>query len=123
MEAGHLETEVAMRHYRDSLVQTVAIFHGGVDKEDRAGRDSGRHGIAGQVHADHLLRVRTPAQRREQYIFDFDFREADIFMRRNAVAVGGDLEQRNGDRVALSGEMVREIPRSDEVKVSEIDTE
>src|SRR5580658_1890763 len=119
LETGYLEAEVAMGHYGDALVEAVAVFDGGIDKEDGTGADGGNHGFPVEVHADHVFRMRAPIERRQQHVFDLDLGKADVFAGRDAVAVGGDVEQRDGDGVSLLAKMFGEFARGDETEVLE----
>ena len=63
LQTGDLEPQVAMRHHGDLVIESFALRGGRIHEENGTGCDGGDHGIAMEVHGDHVLGVGTPGQR------------------------------------------------------------
>lgn len=75
------------------------------------------------MHAEHVLRVRTPVERREEDFFDLGLGEANILIRRNAITESSNVHQGNRHDMAAAGEVLGDFFRCDEIEVLKADTD
>ena len=64
---------------------------------------TGIHGVASDMHTDHVFRMWAPGERSEEHVFDFGLGEANVFMGGNTVAKCVDVHEWNGDGIASAG--------------------
>jgi len=91
LETCDFKSEVAMGDNDELLVKVLALAGSCIDEEDGASGNRGVHGVALDMHAEHVLRMRAPGKRREKNVLHLGLRHADVFVGWNGITVGSNV--------------------------------